>query len=215
MTADTTQKALLDAAETLLGEVGFAAMSLRELSRRAGANLASAHYHFGSKEDLVRAVMSRRIEPVNQERMRRLDAIEAAHPGDAPWPARDVVAAFVGPALELAAQLGPGPCAMMGRLIAEQPPFLREFLAQQFGDVALRFAQALQRAVPGLAAEDAFWRLHFTIGAMIHTMQHATVMQQVSGGAIDAADVDGVVAQLTAFCVAGASAPRVRGAHLR
>lgn len=202
MAAQDTQQAILDAAETLLGEVGFAAMSLRELTRRAGVNLAGVNYHFGSKEDLARAVLSRRIAPVNAERHRRLDELERAARGR-PVALADVVAAFLRPALELAAGGDRRPCAMLGRLIAEEPPFLRDYLTQQFGGVADRFARALTDAVPGLDFADASWRLHFMVGAMSHAMQRGRLIANVSNGLCGAEHMEQLTSQLESFCIAG------------
>ena len=49
-----TMEALLDAAEKLFSEHGIQASSLRMITHQAGANLAAVHYHFGSKEGLVK-----------------------------------------------------------------------------------------------------------------------------------------------------------------
>lgn len=214
MSADDTRKAILDAAEALIGEVGFDAMSLRVLTSRAGVNLAGVHYHFGSKEDLAKAAMARRIAPVNEERLRRLGALldDDASPGAShgvaarkPTP-RDVVAAFIEPALSLACELGAQPCAMLGRLIAEQPAFLRPFLAEQFGDVLRRFATALVRTIPGLTFDEACWRLFFSVGAMTHTMQHARWMPLLTQTAGGEPDVATTIARVVSFCTAGVSA---------
>ena len=75
--ADTREK-ILDAAELLFIERGFAATSLRAIASRAGVNLAATHYHFGSKEGLLRATVDRRMEPLNEERVRLLEEAEAA-----------------------------------------------------------------------------------------------------------------------------------------
>ena len=47
-----TREALLDAAEALFCERGFAGVGNRELVARAGVNLAAIRYHFGSKRGL-------------------------------------------------------------------------------------------------------------------------------------------------------------------
>ena len=70
--APGTRESLLDAAESLFSDRGIQAASLRAITEQAGANLAAVHYHFGSKQGLVRAVFSRRLAPLNEERLRRL-----------------------------------------------------------------------------------------------------------------------------------------------
>lgn len=47
---------ILEAAETLFADRGFAATSVRELAGRAGVNVAMIHYYFGSKAGLYRSL---------------------------------------------------------------------------------------------------------------------------------------------------------------
>ena len=75
--ATNTKDRLLDTAEQLFAQTGIEATSLRTITAEAGANLAAIHYHFGSKETLIQEVFARRVEPVNQERLRQLDELEA------------------------------------------------------------------------------------------------------------------------------------------
>jgi AcrR family transcriptional regulator len=49
---DLTQQRLLDAAEQVFAEKGFKAASIREICKRAGANIAAVNYYFGDKERL-------------------------------------------------------------------------------------------------------------------------------------------------------------------
>lgn len=51
--------ALLDAAEALLSEVGYAGITTRKLADRAGVNHGLVHYYFGSMEDLLLRVVER------------------------------------------------------------------------------------------------------------------------------------------------------------
>src|ERR1700682_4102017 len=69
-TSADTKTRILDAAESLFMEHGFEATSLRSLTTAAGVNLAAVNYHFGTKEVLFRAVLTRRLDPMNQERGR-------------------------------------------------------------------------------------------------------------------------------------------------
>ena len=53
------REALLDAAERLLVEVGYAEISARRLAKEAGVNLGLVHYHFGSMENLFVEALER------------------------------------------------------------------------------------------------------------------------------------------------------------
>lgn len=208
--AATTKDLILDTAEELFAEHGYAATSLRRLTTRAGVNLAAVHYHFGGKEALAKAVLERRIAPINAERLRRLDELPAGRAN-----VEAIVRAFVEPPLRGAWSTGGGSpgsrlCRVFGRVSVEQPPFLRSFLAQQFRGVARRFEAALAAALPGHDSSTTWWRLHFVIGAMAHTLQNHGAMAQLSHGACDAADVDTLVEQLVAFAVGGLRAAPLR-----
>ncbi|HXY95243.1 MAG TPA: helix-turn-helix domain-containing protein, partial [Acidimicrobiia bacterium] len=56
---DATRKALLDAAEELLIVKGASGITTRKVAERAGVNQALVHYHFGTIEDLLVAVLER------------------------------------------------------------------------------------------------------------------------------------------------------------
>lgn len=208
MAARDTKSALLDAAESLFAANGFAATSMRQLAQRARVNLAAAGYHFGGKSDLAMAVLARRIGPINAERRRRLAALPARPAVD------EVVRAFLEPVFSvggdrLGAPPSPTVCRLFGRLLAEQPPFLRVFLARQFRELGARFAAALQRARPDLTPADVWWRLHFTAGAMAHALQHGQTLAHLSGGVCRLDDPRDLCAQLVRFAGSGFAGARV------
>src|SRR5258708_37939882 len=75
-TSADTKTRILDAAESLFMEHGFEAPSLRSLTAAASVNLAAVNYHFGTKEELFQAVLTRRLDPMNQERIDLLERLE-------------------------------------------------------------------------------------------------------------------------------------------
>ena len=60
--SSSTRARLLDAAARLLADVPYDALSVRAVCTAAGANPAAVHYHFGSKEALVSALLQDRFE---------------------------------------------------------------------------------------------------------------------------------------------------------
>src|SRR5581483_8261607 len=177
----TTKDRILDAAERLFAREGLEATSLRAITAEANVNLAAVNYHFHSKDALIRAVIRRRIGPVNEKRLAMLDECEAAA-GDGPLPLDSVIDAFVRPVLEIsrshAREFGP----LMGRMYAEPSAFIERIYNEHLEDVVRRFVIAFKRALPDLPEVELLWRLHFSIGVMAHTMGAASLLAYLSKG---------------------------------
>jgi AcrR family transcriptional regulator len=75
---NTTRAKLIDAAAELLDEGGPAAVTLREVGRRAGVSHNAPYKHFSGKQDLLAAVAARELRSL-AERMRT--AAEPCPPG--------------------------------------------------------------------------------------------------------------------------------------
>ncbi|HLY17725.1 MAG TPA: TetR/AcrR family transcriptional regulator [Bryobacteraceae bacterium] len=206
-----TKERILDTAERLFAQQGYAATSLRSIIAEAGVNLAAVHYHFHSKEALLEAVILRRSVPANEERLALLDGFEKEAGGNPP-PLEKVIEAFVAPTFHMSRDPQSGGMVFMkllGRLHAEGD-LLPRIITSRFGDVLERFGAALRRALPDLPQEELFWRLNLAIGALAQTLR---------GGSKDLAriselsfsfDSDAALERLVAFLSAGfrASLPR-------
>ncbi|MCW8871908.1 MAG: TetR family transcriptional regulator [Xanthomonadales bacterium] len=62
-TADI-RTAILDAAEALFAQQGYAATSVREIAEAVDVNPAMIHYYFSSKHELLQRVLERTLEPL-------------------------------------------------------------------------------------------------------------------------------------------------------
>jgi AcrR family transcriptional regulator len=208
----TTKDRILDAAERLFARDGIEATSLRAITAEAGVNLAAVNYHLQSKEALVMAVIMRRVGPVNERRLALLDQCER-EAGDGPLPLEEVLNAFVRPVVELYAGHGREFAPLMGRLYTEPSEFIEKIYKNQMEPVATRFIRAYERALPGLPRNELVWRLHFSMGALGHTMAASHLLRILSNGQCDPSDVEGTVRRLEAFMMAGLQAPVAEVEH--
>src|SRR5881409_3418413 len=97
MPTDRTRTAILEAAEQLYADRGFADVTLRDIVAAAGVNLAAVNYHFGSKDELIAELFVTRSIAGNRERLAELKAAEEAGGGRAGIDA--IFRALVGPPL--------------------------------------------------------------------------------------------------------------------
>ncbi|MDH6629700.1 AcrR family transcriptional regulator [Streptomyces sp. LBL] len=115
-----TRELILTAAERLFAERGVYTVSNRQVSEAAGqGNNTAVGYHFGTKTDLVRAIIRKHAERIEEIRTRLLAAV-----GDS-TDVRDWVDCLVRPVPEHLAALG-------------SPTWYARFCAQVMTDPALR-----------------------------------------------------------------------------
>jgi AcrR family transcriptional regulator len=208
----TTKDRILNAAERLFARDGIEATSLRTITAEAGVNLAAVNYHFQSKDALVTAVIMRRVGPVNEQRLALLEACER-EAGDGPLPLERVMDAFVRPVVEIYGSRAREFAPMLGRLYTEPSEYLEKIFESKIEPVAERFIQAYQRALPGLPRNELVWRLHFSMGAIGHTLAASHILRMLSDGQCDPSDVEGTVKRLEAFMLAGLTAPVAEVEH--
>jgi len=191
----STKDRILDAAEKLFGEQGFAATSLRQVIEEAQVNVAAIHYHYGSKDELLEHAMQRKIGPVNEARLALLDQFEAEI---LPFPpVEKVLEALLLPPIK-ALPKSPGFIKMMGRLHADG--MFPELFRRHFHPVVSRFLAALGRAAPHLSGEELEWRVQSMIGVMASAFlrKEPTLNQR---------DASLLLSRLITFLAAGFHAP--------
>lgn len=205
--APSVRDRILDEAQKLFAEGGYAGTSTRAIAQAAGVNLAQLHYYFGAKRDLFKAAYLRGAARVTDARSRALAQARAEHPsGDIPL--ERLVRAFVEPfMLNTATPEGRATMAMHARLHTEPDDIGKEVLSQVYDETTLAYTDAFRRALPHLPFETICWRLYFMMGAYRYTLMRSGRLEAMSGGACDSADFPRAVEEIVPFLTAGLRAP--------
>ncbi|TVT47153.1 TetR/AcrR family transcriptional regulator [Amycolatopsis rhizosphaerae] len=160
-----TRDAILTTAERLFAEHGLFAVSNRQISEAAGqGNNTAVGYHFGTKADLVRAIVRRHAEPI--ERLRQEMVTRCTGSTDI----RDWVGCLIRPFTEHLAALGnPTWYARFGAQVMTDPGFRRIMTEESLGSPSLNEVVAgLDRCLPDLPPEVRAERGDMARQLMVH-----------------------------------------------
>ncbi len=207
-TNDSTQTKILDAAEFLFAERGFAETSLRTITSRAKVNLASVNYHFGSKKSLIQAVFDRFLQDFTLQLSIRLNELEQEPASE--LKAEVLLGALIDPLLSLNKTRKNAVSIFMrllGRAYAETQGHLRRYVTERYGHVLVRFTHLFQKGYPGLTNDQIFWRLHYMLGSLIFTLAGSDALRQISEADFNRSlEVKDVIQEMVPFLAAGMKA---------
>ena len=175
-----TKDKILDAAEQLFAVTGFAETSMRQITSKAGVNLASVNYHFGSKKALIKAVVDRYLAVFLPQLLDEIHALEKQKPN---FDISELFHCFKQPLLHLE-QINPDGAIYFIRLIGrgyiDFQGHLRKFITDKYGEELEQLQAAFHKTAPQLTPADVFWRLHFTIGTSVFTLSAADALKDIS-----------------------------------
>jgi AcrR family transcriptional regulator len=163
--AVTTREAILSVAERLFAERGVFAVSNRQISEAAGqGNNTAVGYHFGTKTDLIRAIVAEHTDRMDDSRRRLL----AAHEGSTDL--RDWVVVTVRPVTDHLATLGTP--SWYARFAAQlmTDPALRDIMTDQalHSPTTRAAADGLVRSLPALPADVRAERHGMVRALLVH-----------------------------------------------
>lgn len=171
MAQSETVERILDAAEQLFAEKGFAETSLRLITSRAEVNLAAVNYHFGSKKALIQAVFSRFLGPYSQGIERELDRRQSRPEYKATL--EELLELLVEHALTTKPRIGDDLSVFMrllGLAFSQSQGHLRKYLDEAYGKIFRRYMLLVNEAAPHIPPLELFWRVHFMLGAAAFSM---------------------------------------------
>lgn len=180
MAQSETVERILDAAEQLFAEKGFAETSLRLITSKAGVNLAAVNYHFGSKKALIQAVFSRFLGPFCVSLERELDRRQTK-PEKASL--EELLEMLVEQALAVKPRSGNDLSIFMrllGLAFSQSQGHLRRYLEDMYGKVFRRYLVLLHEAAPRIPPLELFWRVHFMLGAASFSMSGIKALRAIA-----------------------------------
>lgn len=186
---------------------------MRQITGDAGVNLAAVNYHFGTKESLMQEVFRRRLDWLNEERMRVLNELEK-EAGGKPLKPSQILDGFFGTLLRMAGDEKRGGVTflrLLGRTLTEPSEFIRAFLAHEYKTVMDRYKEALFRALPDVPKAEIVWRFHFMLGATSYAIAGTDALRLVTDWQIEEEDsvdrLDRLVPRLMSFLLGGLRSP--------
>lgn len=209
MAQSETVERILDVAELLFAEKGFAETSLRLITSKAGVNLAAVNYHFGSKKALIQAVFVRFLGPFVSSLEQELDRHQAAgtsnHLG-----LEELLEMLVRQALTVKPRSGNDLSTFMrllGLAFSQSQGHLRKYLGEVYGRVFNRYMALLMRALPELPPHELFWRVNFMLGSAAFTLSSIKALRAIAESEFgQQPGVDDVLRMMVPFLAAGAHA---------
>ncbi|WP_165611255.1 TetR/AcrR family transcriptional regulator [Sphingomonas jatrophae] len=160
---DGAKQRIFRAAEALVAEHGFEAISTRDIVAAAGVNIAAVNYHYGTKTKLMLDIFRTRAAELNRERTRLLRIATETQPGDA----RAILRALIEPPTLWISDDRRVALRFLNRARSEGPLEVRETIRTDVRHLR-RFVDALAAALPALPRDELLWRFHFALGVLHH-----------------------------------------------
>jgi len=183
-----------------------AGVSLRGINAEAGLSPAALHYHFGSKQGLVEALLERRMPALMARRAELLDALEAA---DASATVRCVLDAVARPLVELLAregEVGGRYLRLICRLQADRDIDER-YVVARFRSGVDRLEPLVQRALPDQSVGTVRLRLGLAIETLLRSLADWEGLAARGSSSGRGLSLDDFVDELLDFLAAGLEAP--------
>jgi len=204
---DNSSERILDAAELVFAETGYAGASLRNVASKAAVTQALINYYFGSKYGLYEAVFIRRGRSISDDRMTRLEELKKRKQ---PVTVNDVVRAFLAPTIALRAVPGGRTFLRLQARLHTEPAEISYKLRNEAYDASTRaYVEYFKEICPQLSDKDINWRVVLMVGAYMYAFSDTHRLEQLAPNVCNPNDSEEIFEQITAFVTAGLLAPPV------
>ncbi len=194
--SEHTRARLLDAAREVFSQRGFQRATVREICRRAEANVAAVNYHFGSKDGLL-------AEALNFAPLKAMQLANAEAGGSPEARLRLFIRDFM--LMLLDETNGSLPCRIMARELADPTPALDRIVREAIAPLH-EFLGKLLREVAGRQAGEAELRrcAHSIIGQCLYYRHSHPVLQRLYPSLrYSRAEIEAIAGHIADFSLAG------------
>lgn len=169
--SEQTRTRLLDAAREAFSQHGFQGATVRDICRRAEANVAAVNYHFGSKDGLL-------AEALNFASLKTMQLANVQAGGDPEVRLRLFIRDFM--LMLLDETNGSLSCRIMARELADPTPALDKIVREAIGPLH-EFLGELLREIAGEKTEEAELRrcMHSILGQCLYYRHSHPVLQRL------------------------------------
>ncbi len=198
MVSEDTKGRILDAARAEFSKRGFEGASIRRITQRAGVQLGATRYHFGSKEDLFRAVFARHMREFQEDRTKYLRE-------DSLTTIEDAVRAYIEPLLsvQFETQGGWEFARLTARTVSDAGERSTRITQKIFDPAAREIVESFRKALPELREPELYWSVFLATGALAMCSSNGARVDRLSEGICNSSDHREVIENLTRFIVGG------------
>lgn len=202
-----TQLKIIDSAEHLFACHGIHTTTLRMITSTAKVNLAAVNYHFGNKENLIQAVLLRRLIPLNNERQQQLERVlREAESLSQPANVKQILHSFIMPTILFGRQNEACKDFMtiVSTMIMNPHNEFRQLFISIMVPLLKQLLQELSKTLPHIQPNTLYLRLQFSLGAMMFSMRGIDIPQSVQHVNND---IELLIEEITSFVSIGMEQP--------
>lgn len=198
----STKEKILDIAEEMFLTHGFEGVSVRDITKAAGTNVASVNYHFKCKRDLYREAFARKLHRTSDELITRLHHLisEAENQNNATV-VRSIVRAFLDDFLS--SDESEKLLMIMAHEMSENAIARDLFLEESIFPVHKELSHYLMKVNPGLSKEKVAMCISSLFAQISHFIRCKHIICHTVGREYDKAFMDTIIDHITTFSVKG------------
>lgn len=198
----STKEKILDIAEDMFLTRGYDAVSVRDITQAAGANVASVNYHFNCKRDLYRDVFKRKLGRLSKE---KIDKVKVELAKESSPTLEHVVRSIVSGFLSdfLASDESEKLLSIITNEMSENAIAQDILMEETVFPMHKVLRENIKRAHPSLTDQKVVLCISSIFGQIFHFVRARSVICQTAGQDYDQEFIKTLIDHITEFSIRG------------